>query len=287
MLREALYYEKSDDMSLHCLLCPHGCTISEDKSGICGVRRNKGGTLYTENYGMAAAIAMDPVEKKPLYHFYPGKYLLSIGTIGCNFRCSFCQNHPIAQPEHSELINLSSITGDYLLSLCKQEDDCIGVAYTYNEPSIWYEFVLDTSRFINQNGFKNVLVTNGYISEKPLLELLPFIDAMNIDVKAFNSTFYKEICGGKLEEVKRTVEIAAKACHVEITTLVIPDLNDNPSEIDELASWLAALSPSIPLHLTRYFPRHKMEKSPTPIGTLKLLKETAEQHLKYVYIGNV
>lgn len=289
-LKEAMHYEKREGNSVLCRLCPHGCTIAPGKYGICRVRNNIDGTLYTHNYGKISSIAMDPVEKKPLYHFFPGKYVLSIGTVGCNFRCSFCQNYQIAQRgviEKDRRDDLYEVSEAYLLSLCRQEEDCIGLAYTYNEPSIWFEYVLDTARHIRSEGYKNVMVTNGYISAEALAELLPYIDAMNIDVKGFREEYYRDVCGGSLEHVKRTVETAASECHVEITTLIIPGINDSEEEMQELSKWLSSISPSIPLHLSRYFPRYKMKETPTPAQTLAALKKAAGSNLEYVYIGNM
>lgn len=289
-LKEAMHYERHEGKNVICRLCPHECTIAPGKYGICRVRNNIEGTLYTHNYGKISALAMDPMEKKPLYHFFPGKYILSLGTVGCNFRCSFCQNYHIAQRgavEEADQGSLYEASEGYLLSLCRQEEDCVGIAYTYNEPSVWYEYVLDTARFIKGKGYRNVLVTNGYINEKALSELLPYIDAMNIDVKGFTEKYYRDICGGNLEYVKRTVEAAAMECHVEITTLIVPGRNDSEKEMDELSKWLAAIKPSIPLHLSRYFPMYKMKEGPTPIETLKNLKKVAANNLQYVYVGNL
>ncbi|MHB1392370.1 MAG: AmmeMemoRadiSam system radical SAM enzyme [Clostridia bacterium] len=289
-LKEAMHYEKLDGQNVICRLCPHECTIAPGKYGICRVRNNIEGTLYTHNYGKISAVAMDPMEKKPLYHFFPGKYILSLGTVGCNFRCSFCQNHHIAQRGVVEEVDQGSLyeaSEGYLLSLCRQEEECVGIAYTYNEPSVWYEYVLDTARYIKGKGYRNVLVTNGYIGEKPLSELLPYIDAMNIDVKGFTEEYYRDICGGSLEYVKRTVEAAAMECHVEITTLIVPGRNDSEKEMDELSSWLASIKPSIPLHLSRYFPMYRMKEEPTPTETLKNLKKVAANNLGYVYVGNL
>lgn len=289
-LKEAMYYEKLEGQKVRCGLCPHECTIAPDKSGICRVRSNIEGTLYTHNYGKLSAVAMDPVEKKPLYHYYPGKYLLSLGTVGCNFRCSFCQNHHIAQrgvDRETDGGELYEASEGYLLSLCRQEEDCVGIAYTYNEPSIWYEYVLDTAGYFRSKGYKNVLVTNGYISDKALSELLPYIDAMNIDVKGFTEEYYRDVCGGSLKHVKNTVMAAASKCHVEITTLIIPGHNDSEQEMDELSKWLASVRTSIPLHLSRYFPMYRMKEAPTPPVALKALKKAAARNLEYVYIGNL
>lgn len=289
-LKEALYYEKLEDKRVLCRLCPHECRIAPGRYGICRVRNNIEGTLYAHNYGKISAIAMDPVEKKPLYHFFPGKYLLSIGTVGCNFSCRFCQNYHIAQQGIEEAYRddgFCKASESYLLSLCRQEEDCVGIAYTYNEPSVWYEYVLDTAKYTKEKGYKNVLVTNGYIEEKPLLELLPYVDAMNIDVKGFREEYYRDICGGRLEWVKNTVEAASASCHVEVTTLIVPGHNDSKEELQELSKWLSKVKPSIPLHLSRYYPMYKMKESPTPAETLKELKKVAEENLEYVYIGNL
>jgi pyruvate formate lyase activating enzyme len=282
-VKEAKHYRKLENQAVQCDLCPHGCRIKEGNTGICRVRRNIEGGLYAENYGKVSAIAMDPMEKKPLYHYYPGKYVLSIGTIGCNFTCSFCQNYQISQHE----AETNFVAPRYLLNLCRSEEECIGIAYTYNEPTVWFEYILETAEMIRQEGLKNILVSNGYISREPLLELLQYTDAMNIDVKGFSERYYKEICGGTLRDVQNTVETAADKAHLEITTLIVPGYNDSLEEIKGLARWLADINPSIPLHLTRYYPQYKMSAPSTPVETLKRLKEAALEHLDYVYIGNV
>lgn len=283
-MHEALYYEKQGD-KLICRLCPKACLIGEGQAGFCRVRHNKNNTLYTLNYAKCAAAALDPIEKKPLYHFYTGSLILSLGTWGCNFACSFCQNWQLAQdvPATQELSPKEAVEE----ALRLKDRGNIGLAYTYSEPSVWYEYILDTARLAKEAGLKNVLVTNGYICEEPLSELLPFIDAMNIDVKAFQEEFYRKYCQGKLSHVMQTVELAARHCHVEITTLVIPGLNEEPAEIAALAKWLAAIDSSIPLHLSRYFPRYKMNIPPTGKETLERAYEAASRHLKYVYLGNV
>ena len=281
--KEAMYYRRLENQAVQCELCPHGCKVKEGSKGICRVRKNIEGKLYTQNYGKVSAIAMDPMEKKPLYHYYPGKYVLSIGTIGCNFTCSFCQNYHIAQQE----ADTRFVEPRYLLNLCRSEEECIGLAYTYNEPNVWFEYILETSAMIKQEGLKNIIVSNGYISQEPLLELLQYTDAMNIDVKAFNEKYYKEICGGTLRDVQKTVETAADKVHIEITTLIVPGYNDSLEEIKGLAHWLSGMNPSIPLHLTRYYPQYKMTVPSTPVETIKRLKEAALEHLDFVYIGNV
>jgi len=281
--KEARYYKRLENNAVKCELCPHGCSIKEGGKGICRVRRNIEGSLYAENYGRVSSIAMDPMEKKPLYHYYPGKYILSVGTIGCNFTCDFCQNYHIAQQE----AETESVAPRYLLNICRNEEDCIGIAYTYNEPNVWFEYIIETSEIFRQEGLKNVLVSNGYISQEPLKELLQYVDAMNIDVKGFSEKYYREICGGTLRDVQKTVEKAAEKAHIEITTLIVPGHNDSVEEIRGLSSWLAGINPSIPLHLSRYYPQYKMTAPPTPIETVMRLKEVASEHLDYVYVGNI
>ncbi len=287
--KEAMFYEKLDGRKVHCYLCPHNCRIPSKGRGLCGVRKNMDGTLYSLNYGEISSVAVDPIEKKPLSRFHPGSFILSVGSVGCNLKCPFCQNHSIAQVKPEEIHTYHGNSDEIVtkaVSLVKQGN--IGIAYTYNEPSIWYEFVYETSQKAKEKGLLNVLVTNGYISEEPLRLLLPYIDAMNIDLKAYNEKFYKELVKGGLEEVKETIERSASHCHVEVTTLVIPGWNDSVEEMDEMTRWLASISPEIPLHLSRYFPNYEMkDRPPTPVKTLSELKHAAEKHLKYVYLGNV
>lgn len=283
-MREAMYYQRHGS-DIKCSLCPKGCIITEGRTGFCRVRKNIGNKLYTENYAACSSYALDPIEKKPLYHFYPGSLILSLGTWGCNFSCTFCQNWQIAQDSPST----QSLMPEKAVEMAKQYEGRgnIGIAYTYSEPSVWYEYVLDTAKAIRNAGLKNVLVTNGFINPEPLQALLPYIDALNIDVKAFNNEFYRSVCAGGLESVKKTVELAASACHVEITTLLVPGLNDDRAEIDELAQWLAGINPNIPLHFSRYFPNHKMDAPPTPESTMKMAHQIARQYLNYVYLGNM
>ncbi|MCX7708667.1 MAG: AmmeMemoRadiSam system radical SAM enzyme [Clostridia bacterium] len=280
------YFDKIEESKVHCYLCPHNCVIKPDQLGACRARKNVNGELYSLNYGKVTSVSMDPIEKKPLYNFYPGSNILSVGTFGCNLKCSFCQNWEIAHdtPESAEItpLNLANKAAE----LVPQGN--IGIAYTYNEPSIWFEFVYDTCKAAKEKGLVNVLVTNGFISQEPLEDLLPFVDAMNIDVKAYTASFYQDICKATLDDVKRTVEIAAKECHVELTTLVIPELNDAIEEITEMTQWIASISKDIPLHLSRFFPNYKMQdRPPTPKETLVKAREAALKHLNYVYLGNV
>lgn len=282
-MREALYYG-SHAKGLACGLCPKECIIPEGRTGFCRVRQNIGGRLYAINYGQCSSYALDPIEKKPLYHFYPGSYIFSIGTWGCNFACQFCQNWQIAQDE-PETVDL---TPEKAVAMAKQAGQRnIGIAYTYSEPSVWYEYILDTAKTAQEAGLKNVLVTNGFINPEPLDNLLPYIDAMNIDVKAFSSDFYQQVCAGALDQVKTTVERAAARCHVEVTTLIVPGKNDSPEELAGLARWLAAVNKDIPLHLSRYFPNYRADDPPTPLSTLEMAYRLAKEYLNYVYVGNV
>jgi len=282
---KAMFYSTCDDKAVNCYLCPHNCVIKQGNTGICRVRKNIDGELYSLNYGKVSSLALDPIEKKPLFRFYPGSYILSAGSFGCNFKCSFCQNWTIPH----ETPDTADIPPDKLVAMAEKykREGNIGIAYTYNEPTIWYEFVYETSRLAKEKGLKNILVTNGYISREPLEQILPYIDAMNIDVKSFNPSFYKNICRGSLENIKETVEISAKKCHVEVTTLLIPGHNDTDEEIEALSQWLSSISDQIVLHLTRYFPNYRMSKPPTPYETLERAKRIALSHLKYVYLGNV
>lgn len=287
--KEAMFYEKLEKKSVHCFLCPHHCRIQNEGRGLCGVRKNIDGTLYSLNFGEVSSIGVDPIEKKPLYRFHPGSPILSVGSVGCNLKCPFCQNHSIAQVKPEEIHTYHASSDEIVakaVSLKPQGN--IGIAFTYNEPSIWYEFVYETAQKAKENDLLNVLVTNGYISEEPLELVLPYVDAMNIDLKAYNDHFYWDLVKGGLEEVKETIRRSASCCHVEVTTLVIPGWNDSIEEMDEMSQWLASLSPEIPLHLSRYFPKYEMNDiPPTPLSTLQELKRTAERHLNYVYLGNV
>lgn len=271
--------------NITCNICPHCCSIAEGKTGICGVRRNINGKIIAESYGRITALALDPIEKKPFYHFYPNSKILSLGSYGCNFKCGFCQNYHISMDLNAEyrIVSPEDIASE---SLKLAEKGNIGVAYTYNEPLINYEFVYDCAKLIAKQNQKNVLVTNGYICREPLEDILPFIHAMNIDVKSFNSEFYKEI-GGNFDNVKSTVEISAKSCHVEITTLIIPGKNDSIDEMHELSKWLGGISKDIPLHISRFFPMYKwIHIPPTPVETIKSLVGEARKNLNYVYSGN-
>ena len=279
---ECMYYEKTKDNKIKCHLCPHSCTISEGNTGICNVRKNVEGKLMSLNYGKHTSYAYDPIEKKPLYHFYPGRDILSIGSFGCNLKCDFCQNWDIA---HEESLTMEIEDKDILL-LGKSKDS-IGIAYTYNEPTISYEYLYHMSKLAKKHGLKNVLVTNGYINEEPLKELLPYIDAMNIDLKSMRDDFYKNICKGTLEPVLNTIRLATKFTHVEITNLIVQGENSSEEEIRDLSQWIANIDKGIPLHLSKYFPSYKMKLPETSYEVLLRSKEIADEYLDYVYVGNV
>lgn len=287
-MRTALF-QTSLPNGVRCNICPKQCVIAEGHYGFCHGRKNEKGTLIAENYGRITSIALDPIEKKPLRHFSPGSTILSVGTYGCNFRCDFCQNWTISQGNATE-------TAYYELSpeelvrgaLLKKEERNIGIAFTYNEPTVWYEYVLDTAKLAKENDLKIVLVTNGYIQEEPLKELLPFVDGMNIDLKAFHPEFYEKVCFGDIDSVKKTIQLASEACHVEISTLLIPELNDGLSEISRLAEFLSDIDPEMPLHLSRYFPRYKRKTPPpTSIDQMEKCRHEALKFLTHVYLGNV
>lgn len=279
---EASYYQKRDDNRVECSLCPHRCIIADGKSGVCRVRSNRGGTLFADSYGNAVSLALDPVEKKPLYHFHPGKNILSTGPNGCNFRCGFCQNSGISQ-ESAAVIQLPP---EELARIASREGS-IGVAYTYTEPFIWFEYIRDAGKLIHDRGLFNVLVTNGFVNEDPLRELLPVVDALNVDIKSMRPEFYSQVCGGKLENVLRTVEIAAETCHVEVTNLIIPGYNDTEKDFTLLADWMHTVNPSMPLHFSRYYPRYRFTAPETPRETIFSAFNTAKEKLRYVYMGNV
>jgi pyruvate formate lyase activating enzyme len=281
-MTEARFYE-SAGANVRCGLCPHRCLIRDGRTGLCGARRNLGGVLCAESYGAASSLALDPIEKKPLRRFHPGRQILSMGSYGCNMKCAFCQNSSISQ----EKPKTEYVSPERLAEIAASVPENLGLAFTYNEPLIGAEYLLDAAPLLRARGMKVVLVSNGMICAEPLEEMLPFIDALNVDVKAFTPEFYRRM-GGDLETVKRTVAQCAEARHVEVTTLIIPGENDGDDEITALSRWLASISRDIPLHLSRFFPRYEMrEKPPTPAGTLTRLAEIAGRTLAHVYVGNI
>ena len=288
-MKKALYWNPSSNMDVDCILCPQNCHIRPGNVGTCRVRKNEEGTLYSLNYGRYSSLALDPIEKKPLYHFHPGSYLISVGTVGCNLRCGFCQNWTISQ--EVDFPTRDTEPGDVvrIAQRARGEDArTVGIAYTYNEPFMWYEFIYETSQLAHKNALVNVLVTNGFIQEEPLREILPHIDALNVDVKGFAGEYYKRVCHGDLDPVLRTVEMSHKmGRHVEVTTLIVPDMNDSAEEIEALSKWLGGIDRDIPIHFSRYYPNYKFDAPATPVRTLSMAREIARKHLDYVYLGNV
>ena len=274
-----------------CALCPHQCAIEENEIGFCRARGNRGGNIIAINYGLVTSVALDPIEKKPLQRFFPSSKILSVGSFGCNLRCSFCQNHEISMSGIKDALtklNTQNISPDELIdmALSLKKQDNIGIAYTYNEPLVGYEYVRDCSILAKKKGLKNVLVTNGCFCKEPLEELLPNIDALNIDLKAFSESFYIKM-HGDLETVKNAIKLASSYCHVEVTTLIIPGENDSKDEIRKLSQWLGSVGETIPLHLSRFFPCYKMlDHMPTDIVKLNELSKIASEYLQFVYVGN-
>ncbi|MCD6327445.1 AmmeMemoRadiSam system radical SAM enzyme [bacterium] len=283
-LIEAMFYEQSEGKNVRCVLCPHECVIPEGKVGLCRGRMNKGGKLFSTTFAETIALHVDPVEKKPLYHFYPGNSVLSIGPNACNFRCENCQNWEISQ----ERVPTSHLSPERAIEIAGGEHDCIGISFTYTEPLVWFEYVLQTSKLARERGLKTTLVTNGFINPAPAAMLLPFIDGLNLDIKSMDDDFYRDICGARLEPVLDFAAQAGKATHIEVTNLVIPGLNDSDDQVSRLVNWVHQnLGPDTPLHFSRYFPRYKMTRPETPIPTLLKAAEIAKSKLNYVYLGNV
>lgn len=273
--------------SVSCGICPHQCNLKEGQTGLCRARSNRGGQIRCDNYGLVTSLALDPIEKKPLHRFFPGSTILSVGSFGCNMHCPFCQNFEISMADMNTS-TYTSISPEKLISLAvsMRPKGNIGVAFTYNEPFVGYEYVYDSSVLAHKNDLKTVLVTNGYVNEEPLLRLLPYIDAMNIDLKTFSGDYYRRL-GGNLEDVKRTISLSSLTCHVEVTTLIIPGENDTDEEMRSLSAWLASVSPDIPLHISRFFPRYKMLDLPaTNTKTVFHLAGVAREALHFVYEGN-
>ncbi len=271
-----------------CELCFHHCKLEEGQTGYCRARGNRGGEIVSLNYGKISSIALDPIEKKPLRRFHPGSKILSVGSFGCNLRCPFCQNHEIsmAGAEDAEALCFSPEALAEQAARLRTFGN-IGAAYTYNEPLIGYEYVRDCAQEIRKRGMFNVLVSNGTISETPWRELLPLLDAVNLDLKGFAPEWYRKL-GGDLETVKRSIVLAAEAgCHVEVTTLLVTGENDGAEEIAALSEWLASVDAEIPLHLSRFFPRYRVtDKPPTPVETVYRLADIARKSLRFVYTGN-
>ncbi|MDD3049866.1 MAG: AmmeMemoRadiSam system radical SAM enzyme [Candidatus Cloacimonetes bacterium] len=280
-MHEAMFYSKKISGKVVCELCPHRCVLSDGELGICRGRKNISGKLYSLNYGKTVAINEDPMEKKPLYHFYPGEKILSLAANNCNFDCKYCQNYSISQLESRTF----DITPELVLAICR-EKKIKHVAFTYTEPFVWYEFIYDTSLVLKSENISVVLITNGYVNQKPLEMLLPYISAMNIDLKSASDVFYRKICSGTLAPVKKTILASLKQCHVEITNLLVTGENDSTAEITALVDFLASVDSEIPIHFSRYFPTYEFMSPPTSPKTMMEAYEIARKKLHYVYLGN-
>ena len=289
MMNECRYYERLEDGAVRCLLCPHHCRIADGKAGLCRSRRNHEGTLVSEVYGKPCALAIDPVEKKPLYNFHPGTTCLSLACTGCNFRFLNCQNHDISQVAPDD-VDYYRLTPEDVVALCLKHH-CPGIAYTYTEPLTYIEYVTDTARLAHEKGLWNILVTAGYVCREPLADLLPYLDAANIDLKSFSDEIYKKVSGGRLQPVLDTILAMRDAgVWIELTNLVIPGVNDDMQMIRDMCRWLNEQNLSdAPLHFSRFFPRYRMKDiAPTPLHTLQEAKRIAqEEGMKHVYLGNV
>lgn len=288
-MHEASLYTRTETGECICGVCPHGCRIAEEKTGICRVRKNTGGVLYALNYGKVAAEAIDPIEKKPLNHFLPGTYSYSIGGIGCNFKCKHCQNWHISQADIDSGI-FREISPETIIEKT-MDSGCRSVSVTYNEPTIWHEYSMDIGDLAVKAGLKMVYVTNGYITPEALEQLGDRLHAYRVDLKSFSDSFYKTICGGRLQPVlDSSVKARELGMHIETVTLVIPGINDSPEEMEAMISWVIEnLGADTPMHFTRFHPDYRMtDRGPTPVETLERIYEQArELGLSYPYIGNV
>jgi pyruvate formate lyase activating enzyme len=289
---KAYLFEKIEESKVQCNLCNHRCLIKKGRRGICSVRENRSGSLETLVYGKVIARHIDPIEKKPLFHILPGSLSYSIATVGCNFKCLFCQNADIAQLPSDQR---GRIIGDFCepqaIVNAAKKGSCRTIAYTYTEPTIYFEFAFETAKLAHAEGIRNVFVTNGYMTSEALQMISPYLAAANVDLKAYNESFYKQYCGAKLEFVKETLkQMKALDIFVEVTTLLIPGLNDSKAELEKLASFLAqSLGPGTPWHISRFHPTYKLtDRPPTPVETLTTARDIGiDKGLRYVYIGNV
>ncbi|MDC7220514.1 MAG: AmmeMemoRadiSam system radical SAM enzyme [Spirochaetales bacterium] len=287
-MKEGRFFLPSSGGRVECVLCPRHCVLSPGQTGFCGVRANREGKGLSLNYGSLSAVQIDPIEKKPLSHFKPGTDILSLGSYGCNLSCLYCQNHQIARD--SDLFRFARGGEEITPSMILEQlaAPLAGVAYTYNEPTVWWEFMIDCAGLVKEKGFANVMVTNGYIEPEPLRELLPLIDAFSVDLKGYSEEFYRDVSGGRLAPVKRTLKSIVEAGrHLEVEYLVVPGKNDEEASFEELMLWYAReLGADVPLHINRYFPRHKMSLPATPIDRLLALYDIACKYLSHVHIGN-
>ncbi|OQX70933.1 MAG: AmmeMemoRadiSam system radical SAM enzyme [Candidatus Cloacimonas sp. 4484_275] len=281
-MKKAKYYKKLRNNNVQCLLCPHYCVLAPQETAKCLSRKNIDGELWATNYAETVTVSIDPMEKKPLYHFFPGRNILSVGSNSCNFSCSFCQNYSISQFP----VPTQKISPETLAQTCKKYKTDF-VAFTYTEPITWFEFVLDTAKILHEQNIKTVFVTNGFINPEPLAELLPHIDAFNIDLKSMNDDFYRKFCDGRVQPVLQTIKTVAKFSHLEVTNLLITGENDSEKDIEQLVDFIAEINPNIPLHFSKYFPHFKMNNPPTSESTLYQAFRLAKEKLNYVYLGNI
>ena len=290
MIKEAMLYEKLADKRVHCNLCAHRCTIKPDRRGVCGVRENKNGMLYSLVYGTLIAEHIDPIEKKPFFHVYPGSKSYSIAAVGCNFNCKFCQNHEISQMPRSTLMIMGEeISSAEIVERAKKSGSAT-IAYTYTEPTIYFELAYETAVLAEEQGIKNVFVTNGFMTTEAIETIRPYLIAANVDLKSFRDDFYKKQCGARLEPVLESLrKMKEMGIWVEITTLLIPSLNDTDKELEDIAGFIAGLGKETPWHISRFHPQFKMLDTPaTPVYSLHRAVEIGRQAgLKYVYCGNV
>ena len=284
MTPQAAHWESLDDQRVACRLCPVGCELRPDQDGACGTRGNRDGLMETLRYGQVVAAGLDPMEKKPLYHFLPGAPILSVAAQGCNLHCAFCQNWRISQATDGPTEDLSPAA---VVAMARRNRS-VGIAFTYSEPLVWFEFVRDTARLAREAGLVNVVVSNGYLNPEPLAELIPLLDAANIDLKSMDDQFYREVCKGGLQPVLDTITSLHEAgVHLEITNLVIPGHNDTDALFASLRDFIADISPDIPLHLSAYRPEWRFEAPATPPATLERAAEICAERLHYIYVGNV
>jgi len=289
MKREAKFWKTISDKKVQCNLCSHNCKIDDGNYGICRVRKNEDEKLYTMIYGSVSSIAVDPIEKKPLYHFYPGSSVLSLGTVGCNFKCLHCQNYGISTAG-LDYPHLREVSPEQVIELAKKQG-CEGIAWTYNEPAIWHEFSFDTSKLAKQNDLYTVYVSNGYITEDPLREISPYLDAINVDIKAFHEEFYKKVCKARLEPVLECCELVKElGIHLEVTYLIIPGYNDSTEEITSFCKWvIEKIGNNVPVHFSRFHPDYKMtDVKVTPMNTMLDAYDVAKKTgILFPYLGNV
>ncbi|TVM00127.1 MAG: AmmeMemoRadiSam system radical SAM enzyme [Candidatus Brocadia sp. WS118] len=289
-MKEAMFFEQCGDGKVKCYLCRHHCIIDEGKKGICRVRKNQGGTLYSLVYRKLISENRDPIEKKPLFHFYPGSTAFSVATVGCNFRCMNCQNYEISQlPKDQDHIGGKDIAPEKIVEDAIRYH-CKSIAYTYTEPTIFFEYAYEIAKIASQQSIKNVFVTNGYITREALATIKPYLHAANIDLKSFSTETYKKLCGARLEEVLDCIRSYKEmGIWIEITTLIIPEINDSASELKQIAEFIKSVGPEIPWHVSRFYPQYRLiEKPPTLVDTLRMARNIGmEAGLRYVYEGNV